>query len=237
MDGRGQTLDDAQDAYNDAANTVKELEIKVEQAQRNDTNSIETAQEDLDDAKQDLDWALRGPDAIEAALAQAEEVLAQAKLAEAEDTYVKVKDGPDPDQLALAEARVTTAQSNVDYAKQTLDSMTLNAPFNGAVVTIDLAVGETVSPNRPVILLADFSKWYVETNDLDELKVVGLEVGEASLITVDALPGLTLTGTVERVGLGYTEKSGDVLYTARVRLDETDASLRWGMTAQVQLAP
>jgi hypothetical protein len=52
-------------------------------------------------------------------------------------------------------------------------------------------------------------------------------------LTVDALPDLVLKGTVDRISLDYIEKSGDILYTARIRLDDTDPRLRWGMTISV----
>ncbi|MGV8049755.1 MAG: hypothetical protein AB2L21_05310 [Anaerolineaceae bacterium] len=52
-------------------------------------------------------------------------------------------------------------------------------------------------------------------------------------LTVDALPGLELHGTVEWISLDYTEKSGDILYSARIRLDDSDPRLRWGMTRSV----
>ena len=51
--------------------------------------------------------------------------------------------------------------------------------------------------------------------------------------TPDALQDLKLTGTVESVGRAFKEKSGDVIYTVRIQLEETDPRLRWGMTVAV----
>jgi len=38
---------------------------------------------------------------------------------------------------------------------------------------------------------------------------------------------------VEWIDETYTEKSGDVVYTVRIKLDEADSNLRWGMTVQI----
>jgi hypothetical protein len=49
----------------------------------------------------------------------------------------------------------------------------------------------------------------------------------------DALPDLELTGTVESIDDFFEEKRGDVTYTARILLNESDPRLRWGMTVVV----
>jgi hypothetical protein len=53
-------------------------------------------------------------------------------------------------------------------------------------------------------------------------------------IVPDALPTITLTGTIERIGLTFSEKAGDVVYPVRIRLDPSDAALYWGMTVEVR---
>jgi hypothetical protein len=53
-------------------------------------------------------------------------------------------------------------------------------------------------------------------------------------MTADALPGKTFTGTVENISQYYTDNNGDIQYTAKVKLDDTDPKLRWGMTMQVE---
>jgi len=95
--------------------------------------------------------------------------------------------------------------------------MVLTAPFNGVVTSVDVTIGQVISSGEPAMHLADFSDWFVETTDLDEIKAVKINSGKPVTLTVDALPDLVLKGTVEWVSLDYTEKSGDILYTARIR--------------------
>ncbi|MEK7277509.1 MAG: hypothetical protein AAB427_09185, partial [Chloroflexota bacterium] len=93
VDGFPQTLDDAQDARNDAANAVRELEIRLEQAGRGNQTAIDDAQEAVGDAQRDLSYALGNPDSIDLAVAQAKVELAKAELAEAQTNYDKMQGG------------------------------------------------------------------------------------------------------------------------------------------------
>jgi multidrug resistance efflux pump len=85
----------------------------------------------------------------------------------------------------------------------------------------------------PVAVLADFSQWQVETDDLTEIEVPDIYLGQKVTVTPDALPDLELSGTVEYISDLFEEKRGDVTYTARILLDESDPRLRWGMTVVV----
>jgi hypothetical protein len=47
------------------------------------------------------------------------------------------------------------------------------------------------------------------------------------------LPDVTLNGTVTQIASVFEEKRGDVTYTVKVLLKDTNPSIRWGMTAAV----
>jgi hypothetical protein len=53
-------------------------------------------------------------------------------------------------------------------------------------------------------------------------------------ITFDALPGVTIAGTVEKIAARSSEGSG-VNYTVTISMDERPEKLRWGMTAFVDI--
>jgi multidrug resistance efflux pump len=166
--------------------------------------------------------------------------IAQARLEQAEKDYNDLIDGPDPDDLALvdariesAETRITAAQANIAAAQAALNDLDLLATFDGTIVDLDLLVGEQVSSGTPVVTLVDFSKWYVETDNLTEIEVVDVSVGQPVTVIPDALPEVELSGSVESIDDFFEEKRGDVTYTARILLDEVDPLLRWGMTVVV----
>jgi HlyD family secretion protein len=170
---------------------------------------------------------------IDMAIAQANLSLAQASLALAEQDYDKVKNGPDPDSLASAQAREKAAETGLVAAKAALANRQLVAPFDGTVAQLNLKVGEQAAPGVTAVVLADFSGWIVETDDLTENEVPNVQAGQTADVTFDALPELSLQGKIQSISDIHTDKNGDVTYTTKVALAESDPRLRWGMTAVV----
>jgi multidrug resistance efflux pump len=112
----------------------------------------------------------------------------------------------------------------------------IRAPFAGVITSLDAITGETLLPNQAVAQIADFSSWYVETNDLTEMDVVNVSEGQTAKIKPDALPTLALPATVTEIARNSGKKGGDVTYTVRLKLDQTDPRLRWVMTVEVRFA-
>lgn len=232
---------------NSASANVVILKDKLDKAQK-DFNSYENKPSDnlkraeylskLADAQKKYDNAVRllnnlqgSASEIDMAIAEANLELAKANLAFQEQEYEKVKAGPNPDDLATAQARVKSAETALAAAQAAYDDSELKAPFSAQIAKVNYKVGELAAPGQPAMVLADFSQWIVETDDLTEIEVPEVKIGDPANVTFDALPGLTLSGVVESIGGIYEEKRGDVTYTARVRLTEDDPRLRWGMTA------
>ena len=104
------------------------------------------------------------------------------------------------------------------------------------ITDINIEVGQLAGPEVWAIQLADLTEFYVETSDLTELEVVKIHAGQTVEIVPDALPELTITGVVESIGQSFKTQAGDIVYTVKIRLDESDSALRWGMTVEVTFA-
>jgi HlyD family secretion protein len=89
----------------------------------------------------------------------------------------------------------------------------------------------------PVVQLADVSNWQIETDDLTELSIVRVSVGDAVAITFDAIPDLELAGKVVRIKSFGENKQGDITYTVIIQPNQQDERLRWNMTASVAIEP
>jgi len=96
-----------------------------------------------------------------------------------------------------------------------------------------LQIGQSVVTGTPVMRLVDFSQMFVETDDLTELEVVNVEVGQKVRVRADALRDVELTGTVVEISNIFEEKRGDITYTVKIQLDTPEPRLRWGMTVEV----
>jgi multidrug resistance efflux pump len=220
-------LEDAQDEFD------KYKDLKTDNATRRKAeDDLLKAQADYNESLRKVEELKRKVDAPRAALDAA-----LANEAETLRKYENTKDSLDPEQKALIEARLENAKAQVSAAETALANFDLVAPFAGVVTDVNVTVGELIGSEKYAVQMADFSAWYIETSDLTELEVVNVSEGQQVSLVPDALIDTTLTGTVESISLSSKTQGGDVLYTVKIKLDDTDPALRWGMTVEVTFPP
>lgn len=229
-------IDDAKQAVSDAEDELEDAQDEFDKYAdlAEDNQNRKDAEDALKDAQNKYNQAVRDRNTLINELARAQEDLvnAQVRLDQARRDAEARMEGPDPDQLALAQSQVQNASAQVDAAKSALDKLTLVAPYDGKILKVDMSVGERVQPGQVVMVLADTSSWYVETSDLTENEVVKIDVGQPVILLPDAFPDLEMSGIVESIGETYVERSGDITYVVRIKLDQPDPLLRWGMTVE-----
>jgi HlyD family secretion protein len=175
---------------------------------------------------------------IRAQVSQAESAveIAKAQLEKAKAQLGLVKAGARAEDIAVAEAPVAQAQVGLEQAKNALANAVLTAPFSATVGTILVHEGESAAPQAPVLTVGDVSILRVRTLDLGEADVNQLQVGQAAVVTVDALGGKKLAAKVASIAPLATERRGDTVYAVTLDLDVGAASgLRWGMNAYVEI--
>lgn len=173
--------------------------------------------------------------------AQASVQQAEISVRIAELQYDDLKNGSDPDTLADARDAVARAEASRDIAQSSLDQATLKigqatltSPITGTVTSLTAKVGEQAAAGQAVVTVSDLSRFRIEVS-LDETEVSRLRVGQAVRATVGAVPDAALTGQVVSIAPAAVPQSGVVLYPVVLRLEPTDADLRAGMTADVQI--
>ncbi len=238
-----QAVLDAQQALDDLASGAGLAVAQAELAQASAARQLEAARQAVADMRQAVqdaaeDDTLTAPTAQEIAEAAAQVEVAEARLALAEqDAEQAAAAQGDPAALAAAEARLAAAQAARAAAQAAQASQVLTAPRAGTVVGLALKPGQFIAAGQPALTLADFSGWVVKTGDLTELEVAQVALGQPVQVTLDALPGLSLTGTLQALDLRYEDKRGDVTYTGTIVLAEADPAVRWGMTAALLFQP
>ena len=142
--------------------------------------------------------------------------------------------GLDEVHIQSAEADVARMQALLDAAKATLETQyALVAPFDGTVVSVDIATAETVVPGQVVIVVGDLSTYRVETTDLSERDVTRVHVGQSAKVFIEALEE-EFAGTVIDIDRVASTLGGNVVFKVTVGLDEQPEGLLWGMSADVQ---
>ncbi len=134
----------------------------------------------------------------------------------------------------IARANVDSAKAKLDSIKAQLANTTLVSPVSGTVTAVDISVGETVTPGRVLITIADLKTFRIETTDLSEVDVPKVKIGQKAIVYIEALDR-EITGKVIEIAQQSQTVGGDVVYTVTIELDEQPEGLRWGMSAEVNL--
>ena len=143
--------------------------------------------------------------------------------------------GPRTESVAVAEANVAAAVAALQQALVALGETELRAPFAGTVAALNIETGEQAAPAVSLVQLADLTTWEVETEDLTELDIVGITAGAEVDLSFDAIPDLTMTGTVKRVRPIGEDNRGDIVYTVVIDPAQQDERFLWNMTTVVTL--
>jgi HlyD family secretion protein len=253
-------IDREQAALRDVQNAEEELrqaQVEFDQARQQEVSLIEAAEARLREAQAQLEAASRGPTPDDIAGARANLAAAQARLdalngeeragslAEAEAQVLEAQAAidrltadPETSDLAIAEATVVRAEVALKQTELSLEQMMIRAPSDGTIASLDISVGEVVEARVPVMLLASFSTWQVQVEDLNELNIVHIREGDEAIIRFFALPDLELRGRVTSIETrGRNDRNTGTVYSVVVTPDAWDDRLRWNMSASVTIVP
>jgi HlyD family secretion protein len=153
---------------------------------------------------------------------------ATASIAYYQARLAQVKAGPSPIPIDAAQAQLALVQLQRDQARHQLDKTRLVAPFAGIVSTVNIEVGEVSS--GPALVLTDTSDLYVDVK-VDERDIGKIAPGQPAELSLDALPGMPLTGKLQRIADLADPNAAVITYMVRIALDATLAPMRVGMTA------
>jgi len=216
-----QTYDAAVRKLNSLQGTGSAADIAVAEA------DLATANAQVVEAEREWERVKEGPN-------QADVALLEAQINAATRDSEIYKHGPDPDDVSVAEARVSNAKSQLSAAEAALADLDLVAPFAGVISELHINPSEWVAPGQPVLLIADLDHLQIETTDLGEIDVARIAVGDATIITFDAIPDVVIDGTITSIAPKAAEGSG-VNYAVIIQMSTVPDALRWGMTAFVDV--
>ena len=143
--------------------------------------------------------------------------------------------------LARAQASETSAGANVAEARATLSTdetnlskASIRSPIDGVVLTRSVDPGNAVAASLQAVTLfsvaEDLAQLRLEVS-VDEADVGSVKVGQKASFTVSAYPARRYPASITRVAFGSTKTDNVVTYTTYLNVDNTDLSLRPGMTA------
>lgn len=136
--------------------------------------------------------------------------------------------------VASAEAGIGQARAALRADETSLRKASIRSPIAGVVLSRTVDPGNAVAASLQAVTLftlaEDLTQMKLQVN-VDEADVGQVRAGQAATFTVSAYPSRRYPATILRVGYGPTTKDNVVTYLADLTVDNTDASLRPGMTA------
>ena len=220
------SLDQAQAAYDQVADRP-DVALLPQAAQ------LQQATIAYNVAKANFELTMREP-------SEAEIASARSAIEQAQASVKRLQEGASDEDLLVAQLAVEQAQASLDQARlslaqaeHNLEATVLTAPHDGTVTLVGVKEGE-MSGGQPAFVLTDLSGYHVDVI-VDEIDIGRVQEGQAVTITLDALPGETLGGHVDRIAETAQLDSGVVTYKVTVNLSPDPAPLRAGMTANVDI--
>jgi HlyD family secretion protein len=141
-------------------------------------------------------------------------------------------------QVSLGQALIDQRKAEVAVAELNLSYTAIASPIDGIVLQRKVSAGETIASDFQVpamfVISTDLSRMHlvarVSEADVGEFKLAGRAV-----FTVKAFPNRQFVGRIGRIGNAPIAGAESVMYDMIVEVENTDRSLRPGMTAVLKL--
>ncbi len=227
----------ARSALEEAGTRVRDAERVYENERRLFEMGGYVSQNNVDAAKAALDMAMQQRRSAEERVHEQE---AARTIAEARRAECRVSES----RVAEAEASLRQIQDSLTEIESRLKDAVICAPCSGTVITRHIREGEIITAvsyygaGAPIVTIGDLSTMLVKVN-LNEVDVSEVRLGQSVEITVDALPKREYEGLVTRISpaSAYTEGgAGIVRFPIEITIQDADAELRPGMTANVAIS-
>jgi HlyD family secretion protein len=139
---------------------------------------------------------------------------------------------------ASAKAAVSQAQATLEANETDLSKSVIRSPINGIVLARNVEPGQTVAASftAPVLftLAEDLAQMDLHVN-VDEADVGKVREGQRASFSVAAYPNRTFEARITQARYGSSTTSGVVTYETVLKVNNSDLSLRPGMTATADI--
>lgn len=133
-----------------------------------------------------------------------------------------------------ARANKRIAESEVKLLETRVAFGTVRAPHDLVVLRRFVERGDAVSNNEPLFRVADLNRLVVRLG-IPERDVVTLEEGQQTELQIDAFPGETFRGTIQRIFPSADENSRLFTVEITLRAEQQDQVIRPGYLARVSM--
>lgn len=160
-------------------------------------------------------------------------VTAEQSLAQAENTLEATQGGSNALTVQQAALSLQQAKDNVTTAQTTLAGYTVTAPFAGTIAAVGVQKYDQANSGTSVAtLVTNQETASITVNEVDASKI---KVGQKAMLTFDALPDVSIAGTVATINSVGTVSQGVVSYSVIVGFDTPNTSVMPGMSVTADI--
>jgi HlyD family secretion protein len=140
----------------------------------------------------------------------------------------------------LSQNALARAEKALELVEDRLRKTRIEAPFDCTILTRPVSAGQAVSGSggfnagTEVLTIANLHDMII-TAHVNQADVTRVEPNQLVEVAVEAVPGLRITGVVERIAPQATLRSNVKGFSARILLKDVDPQVKPGMTANVKI--
>lgn len=140
----------------------------------------------------------------------------------------------------LAKNSLERSQKDLNIIEEQLTKTKILAPFDCTVLTRPVSIGQAVSGSggynsgTEVLTIANLNEMIVNAH-INQADVTRMRTNQEVNLEVEAVPGLKMIGTIERIAPQATVRNGIKGFATRILITEIDPRVRPGMTANISI--
>lgn len=143
-------------------------------------------------------------------------------------------------EYALARNALERSKRELAILDERLTKTQVQAPFDCTILTRPVSIGQAVSGSggfnsgTEVLTIADLNNLVINAH-INQADITRLYPNQVVQVSVEAVPGLTVTGRVERIAPQATIRNNIKGFAVRILLKDVDKRIRPGMTANIKI--
>ena len=204
-------------SYKNALDNHKLQKQLLEEATTNSQESLDVAEKRLKNKNDQNIDLLAEPTTEE--LQQANSTLgqAQASLSVANARQTEDLSGIGEINIQQLQFSIDKAKITLEEAEETINNLTLKAPFSGTIGSVDIVTGQNVTANTNAFLLTNLDSINIDMN-ISETELPNIKTGQFGIATFNALPEQSYLFEISTISLIPEVSQGVVSYPVKANI-------------------
>jgi HlyD family secretion protein len=160
---------------------------------------------------------------------------AESVFKRSEKDLALTSEGTDKNRISFQESQVNAASARLLQARAELNKSSIVSPISGVVGSLDVELGESISPSKSLVRVIGDSALEIKAN-ISENDIAKITINNKASVTLDAYPEDEFEAVVSVIEPAATIISGVPRYGVVLLITGETAKIKVGMTANALIA-